>query len=313
MANKRTVAPQLTTESLGPLTDEARVADAASSKLVSAHRDAIDRIYGDGRIFDEARSCGLYRAYRDAGTQMFLLAGAELVRIKEHTEHGRFLELLRTELDTEPRAAQRMMQAAAKFLTGEGRPRALIDETQVSAGKLIELLILDDDDLEAIERGERVSGIDKDDVANMSVTELRKALRAAREDKEADAELIAKKEERISKVERDLAKAKRGGVAFEEHAYSDTLDEARGLAEAAINDATKALAVLTDAVEALRQVAVPDHLDDIVKRGAALSVHGLTMQLAELLARAVQQQEDCFMGYLQDGAAQLSTLQDRAE
>lgn len=310
MANKKTAAAVPASEDLRHLPADVRSADAANTKLIAAHRDAIDRIYGNGREFDEARSCGLYRAYRDAGTQMFLLAGAELILIKEHTEHGRFAELLRNELDTEPRAAQRMMQAATKFLTSEGKPRALIDETQVGAGKLIELLILDDDDIEAIERGERVAGIDKDDIANMSVSELRKALKASREEKAADEQLIAKFEERATRHERELAKAKRGGREVEETSYTEALDAIGDALDGQFKLTDKVAIAFATAMEELAALDVPKHMNDIGKRTLVMSSHARLVQFGEIVARLIDRHETEFARFHQDARHELPDTGD---
>lgn len=310
MANKKTKPAQDTTDSLGALDPAERANEADKRSLVAHHVTAIETLYGDGEDYNVERSVAKVQSHLGSSAEHFLHAGRELIRLKEHEERGQFLFILEHRLGIAPRAAQKMMQAAAKFLTSDGKVRPLLADLNAGSGKVIELLTLDDDDLEAIEAGERVAGVTVDDIANMSVTELRKALRAAREEQAASDELVGKKEERISKLERDLGKARRGGVEFSDHAYNETLGEARALAEAAVQDAEKAFAVLTDAVEALRKVEVPAHLQDIAKRGAALTVHASTLQLAELLARCVQQQEDCFVNFLADAKAQLPTLAD---
>lgn len=310
MANKKTKAAAPSGDDLGHMSDADRTEEATKTAVATRHMEQIEKLYGDGEEYSAERSVAKVQTHLRASAEGFLMAGRELIRLKEHEERGMFLHIIEHRLGLAPRAAQKMMQAAAKFLTSDGAVRPLLADVHSGTGKAIELLTLDDEDIEALEAGERVAGVTVDDIANMSVTELRKALRAAREEQAASDELVGKKEERISKLERDLGKAKRGGVEFSDHAYTETLGEARALAEAAVQDAEKAFAVLTDAVEALRKVEVPAHLQDIAKRGAALTVHASTLQLAELLARCVQQQEDCFVNFLADAKAQLSTLTD---
>lgn len=55
--------------------------------------------------------------------------------------------------------------------------------------KVLELAVLDDEDLQALESGDSVAGITVDDVERMSASQLRAALREARAD--ADAKISA--------------------------------------------------------------------------------------------------------------------------
>ena len=59
--------------------------------------------------------------------------------------------------------------------------------------KLFELLVLDDDEVEELALTGQTGELKLDDIACMSVKELRKALREARADNQADKELLAEK------------------------------------------------------------------------------------------------------------------------
>lgn len=72
--------------------------------------------------------------------------------------------------------------------------------------KLLELLVLDDSEIDALENGETVRGVTLDDVETMSVTELKKALRATREDAKAKDAVIKKKDEKLNELDQALEK-----------------------------------------------------------------------------------------------------------
>lgn len=311
MANKKTKPAETPTDELGAMSAAAQAETAERTAIATKHVSAIEALYGDGEDYNAERSVAKVQMHLGTSAEHFLKAGRELIRLKEHEERGQFLFIIEHRLGLAPRAVQKMMQAAAKFLTSDGTVRPLLSDMNAGSGKVIELLTLDDEDIEALESGERVSGMLLDDIQNMSVTELRKALKAAREERDADASLIESKETRISKLERDLQKAKRGGVEFNDHAYGETLKEATTLAHTSLDSATASLAVLADSVDALMAVEVPSHLEDIAKRGAAMTAYASTMQLAELLARVIQKQESAFGRYIGDARAQLSTLADQ--
>ena len=75
-------------------------------------------------------------------------------------------------------------------------------EAAGNKSKLIELLVLDDDQVAELNDGGTVAGITLDDVAAMSVSDLRKALREARADAEANDKLLAEKTTRSTRSRR---------------------------------------------------------------------------------------------------------------
>ena len=308
MANRKTAAAPQTVEPLGPMDEGDRAIDGVRTALAAKHVQTIEEIYGDGEDYNAERSVAKVQAHLGSSASHFLQAGRELIRLKEHEDHGQFQFIVEHRLGLAPRAAQKMMQAAAKFLTSDGTVRPLLADSANSSGKVIELLTLDDEDLDAIEQGERVSGITKDDVLNMSVTELRKALRAGREERTADQTLIDQKDEKINKLQRALTKAQRGGVEFEEHAYLETIKETRALAEQAFAGFVSSLAVLQDAQTQLAAIEVPKHLDDVAKRAPVMTLNSSTLQIAESLARVLWEQEALFAKYINDAPRELAAI-----
>jgi len=108
--------------------------------------------------------------------------GARLLLLKAQCPHGEFVERLE-HLGIEYRMAARMMQATRKF------PNVSTSTHLIALGKskIFELVVLDDEEAEAFANGEEVRGITLDDAATMSVAELRRRVRQAEADKEADA------------------------------------------------------------------------------------------------------------------------------
>lgn len=138
-------------------------------------------------------------AIRRIGAGIFELGGY-LLLLKEACEHGKFLPALER-LGLEPRAAQRYMGVSKRF-ANTSTSRHL---EALGMSKLVELLPLDDDQtLELAELGQ-TGELALDDVARMSVKELRAAVREVRAEREADRQLLDKKNARIDKLEREKA------------------------------------------------------------------------------------------------------------
>jgi len=122
--------------------------------------------------------------------------GARLLLIKEQCPHGEFIERL-DRLGLETRLAQRMMSATRKF------PNAAISPhlSNLGKSKILELVVLDDEEAEAFANGEDVRGIPQDEIERMSVSELRHRLRLAKSSKD---KLLADKTLKIENQAREL-------------------------------------------------------------------------------------------------------------
>lgn len=121
-------------------------------------------------------------------------AGRALLLLKERVPHGEFEHRL-DRLGVAPRAARKLMQACLKFAN---RPStAVLTHAAGNATKLLELLVLDDDEVQQLADEGSVLGIDLDDIASMSARELRDKLREAREDLAAKDDLIVAKNAKI--------------------------------------------------------------------------------------------------------------------
>lgn len=124
--------------------------------------------------------------------------GLGLVVLKEACRHGEFLARLDV-LGFEPTAAQRYMQVARK-LSNAATSRHLLKAVE-SQSKLLELIVLDDEQLEEFALTGQVGDLKRDDVDGMSVRELRKRVRELTLEKKADEDRIAVKDRQRNEAE----------------------------------------------------------------------------------------------------------------
>lgn len=131
--------------------------------------------------------------------------GLGLICLKEACQHGEFLARLEV-LRFEPRVAQRYMQVAKKLSNASTSSHLLkvID----SQSKLLELIVLDDEQIEELELTGQTGELKLDDIATMSVKELRAALRETRENAEAQSRLLADKNAKIDELAAKLTTKK---------------------------------------------------------------------------------------------------------
>lgn len=160
--------------------------------------------FGDGRPYDPIRYEEKVKYHLNRSAEEMLLAGSALIVIREHTDNGEWGEFL-DRVGLEERLTRRMIQAAYRFSGAEVKK---LTEAAGTKTKLFELLVLDNEEIQTISQGGEAAGIDLDDVARMSTTELRKALRDAREEEKAKQKLIDDKNQKVDKLSAELEKAK---------------------------------------------------------------------------------------------------------
>lgn len=134
-----------------------------------------------------------------------LEVGRGLTVLKQACSHGEFGARLEV-LGIEDRLARRFMRSAMKFTKRTSTPVLLAAGSQT---KLFELLVLDDDQVEELELTGQTGELKLDDIATMSVKELRAALREARADNQADKELLAERHQENSELREKLVRIKR--------------------------------------------------------------------------------------------------------
>lgn len=159
--------------------------------------------------------------------------GKTLLVIRELTPHGGFKDRIEM-LGIDFRTAQRFMQATLKFSKASSTTLLTAAGTQT---KLLELLVLDDDEVKALGENGSVRGVSLDDVERMTTRELRDALRKTQADAEADLaakdKLIQTQSENLQKLHRKVAEAERRQAAF-------TPEEARDYECAPLHDTINA-------------------------------------------------------------------------
>lgn len=182
----------------------AHIADANALVAVSSQHDAMVRAVAAQLGYQLPADCtDPDLIQRDISANMrrsveaCLEVGKGLRVLKEACQHGSFVARLDV-LGLDRFVAAKFMQAATKFanvsLTTH-LTKAIGNQT-----KLFEMLVLDDEQLTELEMTGQTGELHLDDVATMSVKELRKAVRETRETAEARARLLSEKDEKINKL-----------------------------------------------------------------------------------------------------------------
>lgn len=189
---------------------KARATTSAEGRaLVRMDEDikAAEELYADGTPYELERIENELRFYKEQAGSAFLEMGKRLIRVKAHEGHGGFLKTLEN-LEMAPRSAQHMMAAARRFSNAP-------TWAHLESSKLKALSVLDDDEIEKLERGEPVRGVTVDRLHQMSVRELRETVKKGEEalkkekegrkkDREAQDAAIARKEAEISGLDQRL-------------------------------------------------------------------------------------------------------------
>lgn len=128
-----------------------------------------------------------------------LEVGRGLAVLKAACEHGQFMARLDV-LGIDDRVARNFMSAARKF---SNRSSTSVLAAAGNQTKLFELLILDDDQVEELELTGQTGELKLDEIAAMSVKELRAALREARAELKATEEISSEKTQRIEALQRE--------------------------------------------------------------------------------------------------------------
>ncbi|MEW8494266.1 MAG: hypothetical protein AB2604_10710 [Candidatus Thiodiazotropha taylori] len=206
MAAKKTVAKKKTVGTKFPAKTPAAIKkQEAEARRKASDREVqlaqIDGQFGNNMAFDRDRIISETKFFIGIISQSILEVGSRLLRLKEHLPHGEFQPALE-EIGIHPREARRMMQATAKF-TGTKAQLASLGKT-----KLLELMVEDDEELEALADGGTIAGLSLDDVDRMSAGDLRKNLRKERQKREKEAEtnerLLDDKNKKIDELAKEL-------------------------------------------------------------------------------------------------------------
>jgi len=175
------------------------------SQELAIHSSEIMERFGDGMPFDQYRYEDKIRSHLSRSAEEMLAAGRALVVAREHINHGEWIDFL-SRLGLEYRVAHRMAQAAIKFSNVSTSTHLITAAGNKS--KLFELMVLDDDELVELNEGGTVAGLELDDISKMSVSELRRTLREARENADARAKVLNDKNDKIDALDAELTKMK---------------------------------------------------------------------------------------------------------
>lgn len=205
------------------------------------------------------------RFYQRRTVEALLETGKRLLLLKEMAPHGEFGKRVEM-LGFSDRTAQRFMQAAAK--TAKSANLAHLSTQVKSASAFLELVTHDDDTLE------NLAGMD--DIDRMSASELRAALREAKDSMDAKDRVIADTSEKNNELLEKLKKPykpKKGGIAR-------TAEDEAALAELvnATNDADVSLARLGVVVTDLQE-----HDSEAMRDRALQSMQYLVLRLREII------------------------------
>ncbi|MHA7855405.1 DUF3102 domain-containing protein [Marinobacter shengliensis] len=178
-----------------------------ASQSLAVHSSEIMERFGDGLPYDRARLVNEAKFYMAQSAEAMLEAGKRLILLKENEPHGDFTDIVESKLGLAERTARLMMQATIKYsspqLESKRQTFAVLGKS-----KLFELMIEDDEDLAELAEGGTVAGLTLDDVDRMSVRELRRSLREARENAEARAKVLSDKNSKIDALDAELTKLK---------------------------------------------------------------------------------------------------------
>lgn len=141
------------------------------------------------------------RFYQRQTAEACFELGKRLLVLKELAPHGEFEQRLEL-LGIERRSAQRFMAVSRKFANATAPSLLKVVGTQT---KMLELLVLDDSELSALESGEAVRGVSLDDIETMSYRELKAALREKQANEVAADKVMADLQDSNTKLKKKLA------------------------------------------------------------------------------------------------------------
>ena len=179
---------------------------SAANNEMAAISSLIVKQYGHDVPYSREHYLSKARGHIMRSAEEVIELGRCLIVMKEHEPHGEWVPILE-DLSIERTFAARTMQAAIKF-SGASTSKNLIEAAK-SKTKLFELMVLDDDQLEQLNDGETVAGINLDDVDRMSTKELRKALREAKEDLAAKDSVAEESSKKINDLKTQIARIKK--------------------------------------------------------------------------------------------------------
>lgn len=179
---------------------------AAAANEMTAHSAEIVNAYGHGVPYNREYYLDKARGHIMRSAEEALELGRCLIVMKEHEPHGEWINILET-IGMDVRLSQRTMQVAIKFSNASTSTHLI--EAAKSKSKIFELMVLDDSELEQLNEGKTVAGINLDAIEKMPVSELRKALREAKKDLQAKDDVAQENANRIKELQEKVARIKK--------------------------------------------------------------------------------------------------------
>jgi hypothetical protein len=158
--------------------------------------------YNKDRIIQEARF------YMGQSAEAMLEAGKRLILLKENENHGSFLQIVEEQMGMQERVAQKMMQAAAKYLTNPALASNTKALSYLGKTKLYEMMVMDDETIAELADGGTINGLNLDTIDHMTTRELKAALRETIANAAATEKVLATKNKKIDQVTAQLERRK---------------------------------------------------------------------------------------------------------
>lgn len=233
MASKQDTTPAAKTgrkplakaEPAGPEPDQAALAERSQELQVLAKAEAalqsLATSIGYAGALDTESLWAAVEYRQRRSVEDILEMGRGLLLIKEQCAHGEFQQQIAAR-GIQYRTAARFMGVALKFSKSDSVSLLKAAGTQA---KVMELAMLDDSEIAALESGESVGGIVLDDVERMSASQLREALRDMRANVDAKDQRIEKLSADVNKAEEKAAKAARKWKSADPDEQQVTLEQ----------------------------------------------------------------------------------------
>jgi len=184
-------------------TADMEVIKKASAKSDVHHKQLAEVVeqFGNGQPYDLQQARNEVRFYLNRSGEAMMETGKRLILIKEHEEHGKFLSTLEL-LGLSVRSSQMLMQIARKLI-GELEGIAKLGYT-----KAVVLAAENTEDLKLLNDGGELAGYTYDEFDRMSINDLKKAIRKAKQ-KETDTDevhlrMLEQKDKKINQLDKKL-------------------------------------------------------------------------------------------------------------
>jgi hypothetical protein len=176
--------------------------------VVSQNAAAVAEMIGYDLPYNKERVIGEARFFMGQSAEAMLEAGKRFIVLKENEDHGSFLEVVEGQLGMEVRVVQKMMQAAAKYLTNPALGANAKALSHLGKTKLYEMMVMDDDTIAELVEGGTINGLKLDDIERMSTRELKAALRESVATHEATEKVLSAKNKKLDQVTAQLERRK---------------------------------------------------------------------------------------------------------